>query len=630
MAATADDVLQAIAALTKAIMEGHTATNAATTEARERQEMSRETRKKLEIRNMKITEFDGDKEKWDEWSHNFASGIRAQNSEIYKEMLKAEESAEDVDEESKDPRISAMSNELYDILAQTCKGKAHTMVRTVEDCGGLRAWQKLYQAGNPRTMATSIQLLGEVTRPPQVKNIADVEASIDRWEKSLQKIRKEHEEELSKTMKIAVFTNFMPTSIQEYIYVNVNKSTKYEEIMEKVKVLVRNKVGATAMDVGQLQEVPPGLQTWEDEWTEVGAIGHVQCHNCGKFGHFARDCFMKGKGGKGGGKDFGKGAQKGFGGKDYGKGNFNVKGYGGYGKGYSKGYDGGGGKANGKGYGGEAYGGKGGYPGKGGYQGTCFGCGEVGHKRAECTKAANVGSIDEWGGQQGETQHVEETTKVIESVWMIGNVNIEKDEKEWETIKRQKMKQVKTWKKVNLFEKDERQINFESNNHFEALKEFSKDHFATVKQMEQVPICNISVGEKLTRQAAMDFNEAEVQRPLASAACVTASGNGIWMDSTGGYIQNLTTGEKMSVRVENKTYVYDVMMEDGAMQTMTLDSGAGCNVWPRGLKAGLSFLRPKKAGVAMVAANGSPIEHYGQRLVKFQGVVPNEGFARRG
>ena len=119
MAATADDVLQAIAALTKAIMEGHTATNAATTEARERQEMSRETGKKLEIRNMKITEFDGDKEKWDEWSHNFASGIRAQNSEIYKEMLKAEESAEDVDEESKDPRISAMSNELYDILAQT-------------------------------------------------------------------------------------------------------------------------------------------------------------------------------------------------------------------------------------------------------------------------------------------------------------------------------------------------------------------------------------------------------------------------------------------------------------------------------------------------------------------------------
>jgi len=111
---------------------------------------------------------------------------------------------------------------------------------------------------------------------------------------------------------------------------------------------------------------------------------------------------MKGKGGKGGGKDFGKGAQKGFGGKDYGKGNFNVKGYGGFGKGFSKGYDGGGGKANGKGYGGEAYGGKGGYPGKGGYQGTCFGCGEVGHKRAECTKAANVGSIDEWGGQQGE------------------------------------------------------------------------------------------------------------------------------------------------------------------------------------------------------------------------------------
>ena len=46
------------------------------------------------------------------------------------------------------------------------------------------------------------------------------------------------------------------------------------------------------------------------------------------------------------------------------------------------------------------------------------------------------------------------------------------------------------------------------------------------------------------------------------------------------------------------------MMEDGTIQTMTLDSGAGCNAWPRGMNAGGSILKPKKTGVKMVAANG--------------------------
>ena len=116
---------------------------------------------------------------------------------------------------------------------------------------------------------------------------------------------------------------------------------------------------------------------------------------------------------------------------------------------------------------------------------------------------------------------------------------------------------------------------------------------------------------------------------MASAACVARSGNGIWMDANGGYIENMNTGERMQIRIENMTYVYDVMMEDGEMKTMTLDSGAGCNVWPRRLSAGSSTLKPKKMGIKMVAANGTEIEHFGQRLVKSRGIVPKEVFARR-
>ena len=62
-------------------------------------------------------------------------------------------------------------------------------------------------------------------------------------------------------------------------------------------------------------------------------------------------------------------------------------------------------------------------------------------------------------------------------------------------------------------------------------------------------------------------------------------------------------------------------------EVITLDSGAGCNVWPRGRSGGNSTLTPKKPGIGMVVANGTKIEHYGQRKVQFKGIQPDEASA---
>jgi len=67
-------------------------------------------------------------------------------------------------------------------------------------------------------------------------------------------------------------------------------------------------------------------------------------------------------------------------------------------------------------------------------------------------------------------------------------------------------------------------------------------------------------------------------------------------------------------------YVYDVQLEDGSIVTVTLDSGAGCSVWPRGKASGGAKLEPKKPGMKMSAANGTEIGYYGQRMVKFRAI----------
>ena len=143
-------------------------------------------------------------------------------------------------------------------------------------------------------------------------------------------------------------------------------------------------------------------------------------------------------------------------------------------------------------------------------------------------------------------------------------------------------------------------------------------------------VCGVD-DEKLTREAELQFCEADVRKPLASVVRVAKAENGIWLEAHGGYIENLATKERMEVREENGVHVMDVQFGDETFDVITLDSGAGCTVWPKGRRAGkTSKLLPKEAGAGMVAASGTPIEYHGQRQVRFRGVRTNSSFTGRG
>jgi hypothetical protein len=72
--------------------------------------------------------------------------------------------------------------------------------------------------------------------------------------------------------------------------------------------------------------------------------------------------------------------------------------------------------------------------------------------------------------------------------------------------------------------------------------------------------------------------------------------------------------------------VFDVEFQNGEVGAITLDSGAGVNVWPEGLLQQVPMM-PKDPRLKMTAANGSNIENLGTKLIKFRGL--ESGFARR-
>ena len=109
----------------------------------------------------------------------------------------------------------------------------------------------------------------------------------------------------------------------------------------------------------------------------------------------------------------------------------------------------------------------------------------------------------------------------------------------------------------------------------------AKQHVEVRSQFEVLAV-ETNKDQKMTRTSAIEFNVAEVRKPLASAARMVKSGNQVVLDQDGSFIENKSTGERMEVRVKDETFVFDVERTNGESEVITLDSGAGVHVWPRG------------------------------------------------
>jgi hypothetical protein len=162
----------------------------------------------------------------------------------------------------------------------------------------------------------------------------------------------------------------------------------------------------------------------------------------------------------------------------------------------------------------------------------------------------------------------------------------------------------------------------EVSNRFKELEDCDDDEEVAIGAVED---------KTWTRMSGMTFNVADVKKSLAAAAKVVEAGNRVVLgpDPEKSYVENIKTKEKMRLRKEKGVCVIDVKYEDGKEGVITLDSGAGVSVWPRGMRKEVKMM-PRKEGLRMVAANGTEIENFGQKIIKFQGMeCGGEGFSWR-
>ena len=236
-------------------------------------------RRKIDTKMMRIRDFSGETAHWEAWVHSFKSAIRSGCPAALQTMEEVEKSSYDGTDDNLDDveDVDKISGELYDILSQYCTGEALSVIKGVTSFESFLAWQKLHRKYNPKTMARAIRLMTDVTGPKQVKEIREVEAAITAWETRVRKLESEFGDSLTSTMKIAIVTGMMPTSIQDYVYTNVDGQTEYLAVVARIKAWAENKAammsGPVPMDVGEVHGGQWAAETEDWEGLDVQAVG---------------------------------------------------------------------------------------------------------------------------------------------------------------------------------------------------------------------------------------------------------------------------------------------------------------------------------------------------------------------
>ena len=168
------------------------------------------------------------------------------------------------------------------MLCQYVGGEALQLARTVDDMEGFRGWSKLYRRYAPKTMARAIRMVGQVTNPPKVKELRDVERELMKWEEKAKALTKEFRETFNDTVKVGIVVSIMPQAVQELVYQSIGDKLDYDEVTAKIRSVVSNKVammeGPTPMDVGNIDHECEN-ENLEDD---VAAVSwSTQCLGCG-------------------------------------------------------------------------------------------------------------------------------------------------------------------------------------------------------------------------------------------------------------------------------------------------------------------------------------------------------------
>jgi len=192
--------------------------------------------------------------------------------------------------------VNDAGRQLYAVLAQLCDGEALDLVQNVVNSDGWEAYRVLSRRFDPQGAGRRRNIMSQLLQPGSYDPTA-LNSAIARWEERVRIYERRSGSKLPDDIKSSILTEMTKGPLKEHLILNAAKLRNYDAVREEIQCYLENRQNAEpiAMDVDAFQKGKGGGKGGKASKDDV-------CKNCGKRGHWARDCR-----GPGGGAEHSKG-----------------------------------------------------------------------------------------------------------------------------------------------------------------------------------------------------------------------------------------------------------------------------------------------------------------------------------
>ena len=234
-----------------------------------------------------------------------------------------------------------IDGQLFVVLSALTDGESCDVVMSAGGDHGFESWRKLHGRWNPYTAGRARSLLREILSPPRAK-LPELMCAIERMEDLVRRYSSRRDAQgnahtLAEDIRMSSLEALLSDDLEKHVQLNRARLTSYGVLREEIKTYCECRGHANARNVRQKGSSHPG----GDDPMDIGAFGKgkgkqsegkhgkgkgkgkqgqqgqhgqdkdknkdknkdsVECWNCGRRGHYSKDCWSKKSTNKGGSK----------------------------------------------------------------------------------------------------------------------------------------------------------------------------------------------------------------------------------------------------------------------------------------------------------------------------------------
>ena len=205
--------------------------------------------------------------------------------------------------------------QVYAVLQNLLEGEPFSILRNILKGNGLEGWRKLARRYDSATGGRKTSLLRYILAPERQK-LSELSAYLEQWMELVRRYEDRRgtggRSELPNDIKISLIESICPVELEKHLQLNRQRLDTFEDVYEEIASYLETRVGiklkigsgnagpsgGDPMDVGAFHKGGKGGK----KGGKGGKKGNAskgqdkgKCNVCGKPGHWARDCWHKGK-----------------------------------------------------------------------------------------------------------------------------------------------------------------------------------------------------------------------------------------------------------------------------------------------------------------------------------------------